>query len=390
MVPVVVVGESLNALGVVRSLAPGGMPIYLVCSTRRCAAAWSRHCQVIQSGPLKADSVLKAITNVARRSGQKPVVLLGGDVEVAAVSERRDEFAATCRVRLPSSEIVRTFGNKALFQTFAEREGFPVPRAVTLKDPVDLALLCSLTMPVVIKPAEKAMVLAGLVERALHAETFEQAAATAKRMVARAGTVLIQEWIDGPDCDIVFCLFTCDSNSRMVKAFVGRKVVCDPPAIGSTAVCIPAPEVERELLSITTRLIDRVKYQGLGSVEFKRCRKTGQYLIVEPTVGRTDWQEEIATLCGVNIPLIAYRTELDLAHAESSGKHGSIAWRSSAGFRIPRGSLPPGTRIYDGYLRFSDPLPGLYYYVVEAFFDRVVRRTQRMLRSASSGKALGR
>jgi D-aspartate ligase len=158
-------------------------------------------------------------------------------------------------------------------------------------------------------------------------------------------------------------------------------VVCDPPDVGSTAVCIPAPEVERDLISATTQLIDRVNYQGLGSVEFKRCRKTGRFLIVEPTVGRTDWQEEISTLCGVNIPLIAYRTELDLVHAESSGRHQSIAWRSSAGFRIPRGILPRGTRIYDGYIRFSDPLPGLYHYAVEAFLDRVIGRTRRMLRS---------
>ena len=277
--------------------------------------------------------------------------------------------------------MVRTLSNKALFQAFAEREGFPVPRAVTFKDATDLGTLRTLNMPVVIKPAEKALALAGLVERALRAETFEQAAATATRMATRAGAVLIQEWIDGADSDIVFCLFACDSNSRMVKAFVGRKVVCDPPDVGSTAVCIAAPEVARELLSITTRLIDRVKYQGLGSVEFKRSRKTGHYLIVEPTVGRTDWQEEIATLCGVNIPLIAYRTELDLTHAESSARHPSIAWRSSAGFRIPRGFLPPGTRIYDGYLRCSDPLPGIYYYLVEAFVVRAIRRTQRMLRS---------
>ena len=49
---------------------------------------------------------------------------------------------------------------------------------------------------------------------------------------------------------------------------------------------------------------------GVGSLEFKRDRKTVKFMIVEPTVGRTDAQEEIATLCGVNIPLIAYSTAL--------------------------------------------------------------------------------
>ena len=381
MVPIVVIGDTVNTLGVMRSLARERMPIYLVCSTWRCAAAWSRHCRVVRTAKLTAEAILNAITTIAVQSGQRPVVLLGRDEDVVAISERRDEFAAVCRVTLPSREIVNTLGDKALFQAFAEREGFPVPHSVIYKGAADLQALRRLSMPVVIKPNDKLLVLAGLVERAVRVNTFEQAAEVATRTITRARVLVIQEWIEGADMDIFFCLFTCDSNSRMKGVFVGRKIVCDPPAVGSTAVCIAAPEAERELISVTTRLIDRVKYRGLGSVEFKRCRKTGRFLIVEPTVGRTDWQEEIATLCGVNIPLIAYRTELDLMHPESSDRQPSIAWRSSAGFRIPRGALPHGTRIYDAYLRWSDPLPALYHYAVESFLGRVIGRTKRILRS---------
>lgn len=389
MVPVVVIGESLNTLGVVRSLARGGMPIYLVCSSRRCAPAWSRYCRVMPRAPLNVEAILNAVITIGAHSGHRPVVLLGSDQDVKAISERRDEFAAVCRLTLPPPEMVRTLGDKALFQVFAEREGFPVPKSVIVNGAADLPALSTLSMPVVIKPANKDLVLAHRVERAVYANNFEQAAAVATRMLTSADTLVIQEWIDGADSDIFFCLFTCDVNNRMMGVFVGRKIVCDPPAVGSTAVCIAAPEMERELIAVTTRLIERVNYQGLGSIEFKRCRKTRRFLIVEPTVGRTDWQEEISTLCGVNIPLIAYQTELDLAHAASGNGSRSIAWRSSAGFRIPVGVLPHGTRVYDGYLRFSDPLPGLYHYAVEAFLDRVIRRTKRMIRESIVGKPTG-
>jgi D-aspartate ligase len=379
MVPIVVIGDSINALGVMRGLARERMPIYLVCPTWRCAAAWSRHCRVVRAANLTAESILQAITTISVQSGQRPVVLLGRDEDVIGISERRDDFASVCRVTLPSPETVSTLSDKALFQDFAEREGFPVPRSVIFKGAADLEALRGLTMPVVIKPNDKLLVLAGVVERAVRVNTFEQAAEVATRMIAHARALVIQEWIDGADTDIFFCLFTCDSNSRVRGAFVGRKIVCYPPAVGSTAVCIAAPEAEQELISITTRLIDRVKYRGLGSVEFKRCRKTGRFLIVEPTVGRTDWQEEIATLCGVNIPLIAYRAELDLTHAEPNDRHQSIAWRYSAGFRIPRGILPHGTRIYDAFFRWSDPLPALYHYTFESFLGRVIGRTKRIL-----------
>ena len=52
MVPIVVIGDSVNTLGVMRSLAREKMPIYLICSTWRCAAAWSRYCRVVRAREL--------------------------------------------------------------------------------------------------------------------------------------------------------------------------------------------------------------------------------------------------------------------------------------------------------------------------------------------------
>ena len=45
-------------------------------------------------------------------------------------------------------------------------------------------------------------------------------------------------------------------------------------------------------------------------MEYKRDRRDEKFYMVEPTVGRTDYQEEIATLNGVNIPAAAYLREI--------------------------------------------------------------------------------
>jgi D-aspartate ligase len=45
-------------------------------------------------------------------------------------------------------------------------------------------------------------------------------------------------------------------------------------------------------------------------MEFKRDTRTGRFFMVEPTVGRTDYQEEVATLNGANISYAAYCGEL--------------------------------------------------------------------------------
>ncbi len=319
MVPVVVVNSSLNSLGVVRSLAHGRMPIHLVATTRRGPAAWSRYCHFERIPSLVGRDLVDGLINISRRIGERPVLILTSDAEVQTLSACREEIAPHFRLSLPSKELVRTLADKTLFQKYAEREGFPVPRGVSISDLGDLPLLKSLALPVVIKPGDKTFVLDGKVERAVRADTLESMHAAVRRML-KCAPLVIQEWIEGADTDIYFTLFVGDSASRATAMFSGRKLVCDPPDVGNTAVCVAAPEVADELETICRQFIARVGYQGIGSMEFKRNARDGRFMMVEPTVGRTDWQEEIATLCGINIPLITYLTELGYAAPAAPSK----------------------------------------------------------------------
>ena len=53
-------------------------------------------------------------------------------------------------------------------------------------------------------------------------------------------------------------------------------------------------------------------------------------------MGRTDWQEEIATLSGLNLPLIAYRHELGLPALSEVQSERSAAWRDHFGTGKPQ------------------------------------------------------
>jgi D-aspartate ligase len=240
---------------------------------------------------------------------------------------------------------------------------------------------------VVLKPADKALVLAELVERATRADTLEEARVVARRMRGAASSVVVQEWIDGNDDDIYFTFFVCDAQARTVALFTGRKIVCDPPLVGSTALCVAAPEEHEELAAQTRAFVAHSQYQGIGGLEFKRDRRTRQFVVVEPTVGRTDWQEEIATLCGVNIPLIAYRTVLGKPVGSVGTVDPAIAWRSSIKYRPRLGVLLPGTRIVDGYFRRADPLPALYHYLGTSLLVRLAHHARRLARSGGQGSS---
>lgn len=384
-VPAVVVGGSLNGLGVVRSLARGGVPVVLVETTRQCPAAWSRHCAFFRVRSLWGAELIDALELLASNLGCRPALILTRDESVLTVSAARARIEPLYRIDLPAEEMVNALADKAAFDALAVRENFPVPRSRTLSRDADLSSLSELAPPIVLKPADKSLVLAGMVERTVRADSIPQAQAAAARMLNHAPSLIAQEWVDGPDTEILFSLFACDRDANLIGIFPGRKLVCSPPSVGTTALCAAAPEVAEELYRHTRYFVERVGYRGLGSLEFKRDTNSGRLIIIEPTVGRTDWQEEIATICGVNLPLRAYNAALGAGvQATCDVSFPPYAWRSERQFAVPMNLVTARTRIVDGYFRWSDPLPAIYYYGHERVAMRVWRRAIRMTRRAFS------
>lgn len=373
--PAVVVGAQGNGLGVVRSLASAGVQATVVGDTLRDPAMWSRRCKnhlVERSfGRPLVDGLLKLQETMTAR----PVLILTDELAVTTVSEHRAELGARYRIRLPSPEMVDTLGDKELFQGFAEAHALPVPRTIVVKGESDLAQIAQLGSPVIIKPADKFLVHMGRIERLSVAETIDDAAATCRRFLSLGETPVVQEWIDGPDSNIYFALFHCGLSPASRSIFFGRKIAAHPPSVGSTAVCVPAPEAAEMLRPVTEKFLAASQYEGLGSLEFKWNPRERRFVIIEPTVGRTDSQEEIAALNGLNLVYVAYRYELGLPIPEQTTVE-AVAWRESLRSIGIRSSLCFQT--YDGYWRIDDPMPAFIYCVDLAI--RAVRRLMRRLR----------
>lgn len=380
-IPAVVAGGNLNGLGVVRSLARLGVPVYLMAATRLCPAAWSRECTFVRATNMQGESFIQALLRLAERLKCRPVLILTLDTSVLTVSAQRQRLEPFYHFDLPQAPIVDALSDKLAFAALAAREGLPIPRGCALHSEADLGNLNDLASPMILKPADKGLVILGSVERAVRAQSHEEARALARGMLAHVPAVIAQEWIEGADSDIYFTLFVVDRGTPSA-IFTGRKLLSSPPGVGSTAICVAAPDFAEVLGQMTRQFLERVPYQGIGSLEFKRDVRNGRFMIIEPTVGRTDWQEEIATLCGVNLPAIAYQQALGhefSAHPLRADAR-SIGWRADCAYRLPaeyRGRL----RVSDGYFRWGDPLPAVYYYSYERGAARVWRRLRRALRS---------
>jgi predicted ATP-grasp superfamily ATP-dependent carboligase len=381
--PVVVVGGSVAGLGVARSLSAARTSVILLDTSRFNAALWSRHCTSRVVASVSGRPLIDQLKAMVRGFAQPPLLILTQDAAVEAVSQWRSELEPFYRFLLPSPETVDLLNDKGKFHDFAGREGFPVPRGIVVTAAGEIAELDSIVAPVVVKPARKSgLQLAGL-DRATRFDTIDAAKAHCAALLKHHADAIVQQWIEGPDHGIYFCLFFCDADGQPLRIFTGRKLTAFPPGVGSTATCIAAPNVQAELEALTMRLTTRVKFAGMGGLEFKRNERTGEFVIIEPTVGRTDWQEEIAALSGVNIPMAAWAFASGRPIGPAACGAATVAWRTSLKHRAPIGLRDAGIRIVDGYWRATDPLPGMIFYAVEP----VRRLINRALSGASSNPA---
>jgi D-aspartate ligase len=307
---VVIVGADIAALGMSRSLVMEGVPVIVVDCDPMLPGMHSRSAKPFLVRDIVGPTLIDDLLALRARLDHRPILFLTSDVQVRTISADRARLEQAFQIRLPEHECLCDLLDKGRFQQIAERHGFSVPRAVMVRDEKDFSKLDQLNFPVVIKPCSTEYLIRTQALRAQMAASRAQALVACRATLSKVPEVIVQEWVDGEDSDIYFCLQYRGEDGATIISFTGRKLRCWPPRTGSTASCTSAPEYEDHLERLTTDFFRKVGCIGMCSMEYKQDRRTGQFVMIEPTVGRTDWQEEVAMLNGVNIPFAAYCYEI--------------------------------------------------------------------------------
>jgi D-aspartate ligase len=376
----VVVGGDLNGLGVVRSLARERVPTIILDPDPRKPTMRTRFGRKVCVRAVSGDVLIDELLTLRNRLLMKPVLFLTQEASVATISDAYAAVSDKYFIAMPESGVMKTLMNKSLFQARAQQLGFAVPRGLTLTARTTPLQLDSLRFPCVLKPTTKDDSYAKRFAKAYRITKASDAHSLWQTMQEVIDEAILQEWIEGGDSDVFFCLQYRSRDGGAVASFVGRKTCQWPPSIGGTATCISAPDVADELSATTDRFFTAVGFIGLGSMEYKRDVRDGKFYMVEPTVGRTDYQEEVAVLNGVNIPFAAYADELGLSTEKIYERRPKCGWRDSLGYynalatgaSDPAESLAPGARIFDAYFRVSDPGPYLAL-KAQSLFQRINR-----------------
>ena len=352
-----VVGLGLNGLGVVRSLAAAGIRVHAFDDTMGPYAA-TRHGTKAKA-PLAGEGLVEALAAYRARLDHDPVLFLTREDGVATVAANRDRIPGY-RIAMPDRDVVEAMVNKDRFMPIAARAGLSVPRTVTLRSADDLALIEKLTPPLIVKPSEHVAAYQARFKKAYVFDSAADAAPMIPDMLAAAGELVAQEYVPGDDGSVFFCLGYFSAESDMLAAYTGYKTASWPPRVGGTAGCAPAPEAHARLAAETQAFFAAARFQGMGSLEFKRHAVTGAFIMIEPTACRTDYQSELATLNGVNLPAVQFAHQMRLPLPDAQPKH-RFGWRDpgavASGAVVPKSG--PGWRAVDALWRGDDPGPWL-------------------------------
>jgi D-aspartate ligase len=392
-VPAVVVGgiDNGGGLGLVRSLGRAGVPVIVVEQDRFAPALHSRYARKFIVPELSGRPLIRGLLALRETLAARPVLFLTSDEAALTVSQYRAELEQAYHLRLPDHDRLRALLHKSSFQELAEAHGFPIPRSVRITNVLEIGTLADLSFPVVIKPSVKTgEYLTSRFARGYRAANLEEAEVICRNILPVLPNLIVQEWIEGTDEDIYFCL-QYRGRDGTVSAFTGRKLTIWPPDVGPTASCTAAPMAHAILGPMTDAFFDAVSFTGMGSMEYKRDARSGRYVMIEPTVGRVDWQEEVATLHGVNIPLAAYRHEIGMAPRAEPVSPERMIWRDRgrhwramrhAGVRF---TTEPTAKTVDAYWRADDPLPMAFHLL--GMTMRVTRRAMKRLQPWLPSKA---
>ena len=302
--PAVILGLGDTGYGTARSLAMHDIPIIAFEKDSTRPETHTRLCEQIHAYQSEED-LLEQLLSLFASIETPPVIYASGDMLVDFINRNRDRILPHSRIDFPSTQTVNELLEKTKFTKLATEHGFQIPQTIIIDESYDAQPRMDVTFPCIIKPtwrsenwkrAKLPKVIRMKDEKELHAGLPE-----IRKIEAN---LVVQEWIPGPDSSIYFCLAYFDNDSKCLGSFTGRKLRQWPIGVGSTACAEPA--IAPEVTSETIRLFELARFKGFGSVEFKQHVETGQYYIMEPTVGRCNHQSFIATANGLNLPFVAY------------------------------------------------------------------------------------
>jgi predicted ATP-grasp superfamily ATP-dependent carboligase len=373
----VVIGLEVNGYGMVRSLAKAGIAPAGVARDPLDFAGKSRFLRQVAFSGAEAggDRLAEELRRLSQAAGRPLVLFPTADEIVVELTDRRQTLGEFCLYHWNPVEALRLGTDKIAMGALCESLGIRAPRT---EQPASLTEVESVaaraTWPVIVKPRSGGDTPFPPGVKNAIAENPGELMSLYRSRPTLVGRTLCQEIVAGPDSDIFQVTALMRSEGREPVVSCVRKRRQYPRQRGTTSFGVT--QWNPDLVELALRLLGALRWNGVGSIEFKLSPAGVPYFIeLNP---RLPWYNHLFAVSGVNLPALMYE---DLADAEGGGaelprQRDGVAWGHLANdFASHRAARPrPGAGAWirwaiahlsaraSAWRCLSDPMPGLAAY----------------------------
>ena len=249
------------------------------------------------------EAFLHALEELGRRLPQRGVIFPTHDEYVWAVSRNRERLLPLFHIPFSGWETMARVADKEQQMRAAWRAGVDTPTTVFVRGAEDLQDGAAPGHLPGHLQAGRVRSSSGASDARCSAESPDSLA-EAWQQVDGCGTLMLQEIVPGGDDELYTVGSYLDERSRPLAVFTGRKLRQHPRTFG-TARFAESVWID-DLADAGLRLLTELRYHGVSQVEFKRDPRDGGYKLMEVNARHWLWHS-LATACGVNLSLVAYR-----------------------------------------------------------------------------------
>ena len=296
----VVFGLLHAGLAVTRSLGRAGISVTGI--------SWNPHDFGLRSRYLAEKRLVegdRAVLDAVRAeaAGDRVVLFPERDEHVEWALDHWEDANAVADMPLPADrEAVVRLRRKDVLPQVAAEAGVPSPGTV-LADGDDAVRESGLRAPMVVKAVEGQEFALTFGQKALVAESVEEALAVARQASERGFQTIVQEIVPDSHERIYSLLAYVSRDGRPLVTLVGRKVRQGPLRFGTSAVF--EVDYEPTVLEQGLRLLQAARYTGIAHVEFAQDPRDGEFRVLEVNTRLPVWAA-LAANRHLDLPRIVY------------------------------------------------------------------------------------
>lgn len=387
----VILGDSVNALGLVRSFSIGRV-FSIVTDCQKDVAAFSRYSTYLKCpDPLScSDGLMDSLRRIAGKLKAKGFLIPTSDPYLLFAGEYREQLERCFYLPFPGKEKIDNLINKQNLYRMAMKIGIPCPKNEVIGNihQIDNAGE-RIGFPFILKPSLPIGFKEAFGEKALfikNAEVLEKQKKNIENSDFRDREMIIQEYIPGGTENLYTISSYASESSKIMGYSIGHKIRQSPPDTG-TIISGKVTHVQ-DLFEYGQSLIQYSGYYGISNIEFKKDSRDNSFKLIEMNPRPGVWNFS-ATASGINLPMIAYKDFYGQTNEVQQKTEKEIIWMitpvdcylSLFGFKkmgYPEYSLSMSDwwksikgEKNDAVFNWTDPLP--FVFLLLKYFSKLIK-----------------